>query len=61
MPQCLALSSYMEVGIIENVDDDILTTQCSPRPHIEERKGLETGLIAVIASSTLALEVGGGG
>jgi hypothetical protein len=35
----------------ESVDDNILTKQYFPMAHMEEKKGLETGLIVAIASS----------
>jgi hypothetical protein len=44
----------------ENVDWDALAKQNLSRAHTDERKGSETGLIAVIANSTAAfLEEGG--
>ncbi len=38
---------------------DILTKQCFPRAHGEERQELETGLIPVGASSSLVVSEGG--
>jgi hypothetical protein len=38
----------------ENVEYDILTKQYFPRVRMKERKGLETGLFAIIANFSLA-------
>ncbi len=39
----------------ENVDDDSLTKQYFLRAHLDERKELETGLIAVGVNSSLVV------
>jgi hypothetical protein len=40
-------------SVLQNVDEDILTKQYFLSAHKEERKGLETGLIGVLANDSL--------
>jgi hypothetical protein len=39
--------------MLQNVDEDILTKQYFLSAHKEERKGLENGLIGVLANDSL--------
>jgi hypothetical protein len=40
-------------SVLQNIDEDILTKQYFLRAHKEERKGLETGLLDVLADDSL--------
>jgi hypothetical protein len=47
------------MSVQKNVDDDILKKRYFSRAHNEERKGLETGLTAVVPNRILEFEEGG--